>query len=397
MQTSNPAWNPTSTPLKSHSSLPQRSSEIQQHELKQRVGKELSNQVWQFPPERIAEMLCPSGVELPPIDDAISSLNEKLRSNPNLARLPSGGERTVYESLELILNSCIDSCVEVIEKVQKGRTPLWFDGLQFVVWDRGVSDQVDGTHKVKPDLAGLNNPPKRLRGVKLYWDLLQEDETNRRFLLPVEVKPNDVDMVKQAATYARALNSAVPFRAFELVLMYNHISDQFRFLIFHRGGLTCSEPIQLRHTTQKNKTKPPDCTDLVRMFMSILSWTKADDAGCPSFSNGKQFLLPDPLHPATLTRFATDAVLYRKPGVRSRNTWVARLTTHAGEAAHAAKTVDPPRGRSSNPGSSRSNPPRKSTLAKVPAYNKPAGSSSEHTDKPKTLKRKQPGDLGLGM
>ena len=38
-------------------------------------------------------------------------------------------------------------------------------------------------------------------------------------LSPVEVKGDNGKMVKQAATYARALNNAVPIRAFELVFI----------------------------------------------------------------------------------------------------------------------------------------------------------------------------------
>ena len=328
-------------------------------------------------------MLRPSGIELPP-DNAIVSLSKKLCSKPNLASIPSsGGERAAYPGVAFILNSCVDSCVEVIRKAGRNSTPRWFDGLEFVLWDKEMSDRVDGAEKLKPDLAGLNNPPSTSPGIKLYWNILQEDDTNRRLLLPVEIKGVDADMVKQAATYAYGLNSAVPFRAFELVLTYNHVSDQFRFLIFHRGGLTCSKPIKLRSATQKNY----NCTDLVRMFMSILTWTKADDAGCPSFSNGKQLLLPRPLYPTTLTRFTTDVVLYQKLGARSRNTWVARLKPHVGDASHAAETADLPSGepsnidaQSSHSGPSRSNPPRKTVSNFVNVFKSSRSS----------MKRKQP-------
>jgi len=229
-------------------------------------------------------MLCPSGVKLklPPIEPAIKSLKTKLRSHPELgaSSFSSGGERerAVYPpGLALILNSCIDSCVEVIEK--DSFTPRWFSGLQFVVCGKEVGDGIDRVKKLKHDLlAGLNKSPKISQNIELHWNIPQEDENNRRLLLPVEVKRFDAEMVKQAATYAREINSAIPFRAFELVLLYNHVSDQFRFLIFHRGGLTCSEPISL-HSTSKTQYTLPDYTSLVEMFMSILSWTKEEDFG----------------------------------------------------------------------------------------------------------------------
>ena len=353
------------------SSLPQGSSEVPQLVLKRKMGEEISNQVWQFPPGRIAEMLCPSGIELP-LGNAAVSLSKKLCSKPDLASIPStSGERqTTYPGVAFILNSCIEACVEVILKAGRNSVPRWFDDFRFIVWDKEMSDGVDGAEKLRPDVAGLNNSPPSRTGINLYWNILQEDDTKRRLLLPVEINGADADMVRQAATYARGLNSAVPFRAFELVLGYNYLSDHFRFLIFHRGGLTCSTPINLRSATQKN-----NCTDLVRMFMPILSWTKADDAGCPSFSNGKQLLLPRPLHPTTLTRFTTDVVLYQKPGVRSRNTWVARLKPHVGDASHAAETADLSSGepsnvnaQSSHPEPSQSNPPRKGTSKLVSVF-----------------------------
>src|SRR3984885_995541 len=322
---------PASTPPKTNSSQTAGSSSVVQSSLKQKMGDELSNQVWQFPPARIADMLCPSGLSLPPIEDAVKSLKSTLtsaaKSDFSRVSLAAGAEPPNYHPLAFILNACIDSCVEVIE--QRATTPRWFDGLRFIVWDSEMSDGVDGANPLKPDLAGVNDPPELAR-LKLYWGLAEEDERHRRLLLPFEVKETNLPLVAQAAKYARALNSAVPLRAFELVLTYNQNSDQFRFLIFHRGGLTSSEPIKLRYTTEKNKSpQPPDCTELVRMFMSILIWTKAGDAGYPLFSNGKQFILPnpDPLHSTSTFNFAIDEVLHTKSAIRSRNTWVARLTT----------------------------------------------------------------------
>ena len=244
---------PVSTPPKTNSSQPQGSSSVYQDGLKRRMGAELSNQTFQFPPTRIAEMLCPFGISPPPIGGAVGSLESKLTSaakaDLSSVSLAAGAEQPNDPPLELILNACIESCVEVIDK--HSTTPRWFDGLRFIVWDKEMSDGVDGAKPLKPDLAGVNYPPEN---VKLYWCLVEEGGKNRRILLPLEVKGYDSQLVTQAATYARALNSAVPFRAFELVLTYNHSSDQFRFLIFHRGGLTSSEPIKLRYTIGKKKS-----------------------------------------------------------------------------------------------------------------------------------------------
>ena len=200
---------PTSTPPKTNSSQPQGSSSVYQDGLKRRMGAELSNQTFQFPPIRIAEMLCPFGISPPPIEDAVESLRSKLTSaaKSNLrVSLATSAEPPNYPPLGFILNACIESCVEVIEK--RSITPRWFAGLQFIVWDKEMSDGVDGAKPLKPDLAGANDPPAN---VKLYWCLVEEGGQNRRILLPLEVGGYDAQLVAQAATYARALNSAVPF------------------------------------------------------------------------------------------------------------------------------------------------------------------------------------------
>ena len=104
--------------------------------------------------------------------------------------------------------------------------------------------------------------------------------------------------------------------------IYNRISDQFGFLIFHRGGLTSSEPIPL--------LEPKRYNDLVRVFMSILSWTHPEDAGNPSFMNKDQFMLPDPTDRNRTAQFSLDDVLCNPAAVRSRNTWVARVNPMQG-------------------------------------------------------------------
>ena len=129
--------------------------------------------------------------------------------------------------------------------------------------------------------------------------------------------------------------------------------------------------------------------------MSILIWANAGDAGYPAFSNGKQLILPDPRDHALPFNFTIDEVLYQRPGVRSRNTWVARLTTQnfsaPGEAPRVATTVD--EGQQSKDdvqlsysGPGPSNPRRKSVRNLLSA--KAIWSTGNDTDKPKNQKRK---------
>ena len=155
--------------------------------------------------------------------------------------------------------------------------------------------------------------------MKLFWSLEKDDTNKLRLLIPVEVKSIDAELVRQAASYGRALNSAIPLRAFELVLGYNCAQDRFRFFIFHRGGLTSSKGISLKNNTPSNRAA------LVRVFMSIMSWANPGHAGYPPFANGKTFNIPDPHNINQSLSAAVNQVLYRSQGLRSRNTWVACL------------------------------------------------------------------------
>ena len=352
---------PTSTPSKSHSSQPQGSSGVHQKELKRRMSKELSNQVWSFSPERIADMLCPS--ENPePREDAINTAVEifttKLDSNPYTPSY-TAPERDYYNFVAYILNACVASCLKVVTEhgiVPPGVDPL-YALLRFITWGKPMADSVDGAEALQPDLAGINalSPDSP---TQLYWSLAQENTHKRRIILPVEIKSHTPALVAQAATYARGLNSTAPLRAFELVLGYNYSCDEFRLFIFHRGGLTSSNAISLRGDS--------DRAALVRMFMSIMSWTDEGDAGYPSFTNGQQFIIPDPSNSTRSVSVTVDEVLYHAQGLRSRNTWVARLAHNTPTAGRnlrattvAVRRRYQPNGDSQTP--SRSTPPTPST------------------------------------
>ncbi|KAF9508307.1 hypothetical protein BS47DRAFT_1266153, partial [Hydnum rufescens UP504] len=52
----------------------------------------------------------------------------------------------------------------------------------------------------------------------------------------IEVKNDWRDLIKQAATYARALFCSNWTRSFALVIGVNQVSKSARFMFFHRGG-----------------------------------------------------------------------------------------------------------------------------------------------------------------
>ena len=105
----------------------------------------------------------------------------------------------------------------------------------------------------------------------LYWR--RKGLNDHELLIPVEVKDGWRDLVRQAGTYARCLFMASPLRKFALVLGYEYVSQEFRILVFHHGGLTSSQALKL--DTEDGRK------GLLHIFLAILSWKTVVDAGLP--------------------------------------------------------------------------------------------------------------------
>ncbi|KAJ3862498.1 hypothetical protein EV359DRAFT_83285 [Lentinula novae-zelandiae] len=279
-----------------------------QTDLKKVMRAELGDQTWQFPLDRIARMLSPKKRNAPLDDKVIDHLgnytcvsdspgfmkklkNAVMKLGPRLKDIqwPSGpDERTFYTPLAQFLNACVSVCKEELtddDRYTKGP----FHDLEFIVYDKETQDSVDGASPVKPDLVGgkkfmafADSDDCKVKSARLYWN--PPDKNTPPILLPVEVKDNWIELVCQAATYARCLFSTSPLRQYSLVLGYNHKEGTFRFLIFHRGGLSASLPLDL-HDEDSHKS-------LLHVFLSLLSCSHARDAGIAAWCNERQFKLP---------------------------------------------------------------------------------------------------------
>lgn len=139
--------------------------------------------------------------------------------------------------------------------------------------------------------------------------------------IPVAVNKGWPELVCQAATYARCLFDASPLRKFALVLCFEHATKQLRFVIFHRGGLTASHALSV----------DIDIKDILLMFIAILTWDSAADAGFPEWFNDIQFCLPLDNKDTEGVVVTVDEVLHSTTGVRGRVTRVSR-------ASYAAKS-----------------------------------------------------------
>ncbi|KAF9040343.1 hypothetical protein BDP27DRAFT_1435164 [Rhodocollybia butyracea] len=186
-------------------------------------------------------------------------------------------ERAFYPGLCNFLNGCVNSCATALRHHEPNR-PVFLQRLKFFTWHKSTKDGIDEAEPLKPDLAGsfCDEAPS-----ELYWS---PPSGGTQMKIPVEVKSSWSDLVLQAGTYARSLFSAAPLRQYALVLGYNQKDRDFRFLVFHRGGLTASKPLKLEDVNDRE--------DVVRLFMSIFTWKDRGDAGFPRWYNENQACPP---------------------------------------------------------------------------------------------------------
>lgn len=139
--------------------------------------------------------------------------------------------RSHYDHLASYLNEYIRICHAALDKDPNfsiKREGRWNATLNFVVYYRPTKDGVEDASPVKPVLVGGDG----LMGTRdeiPSWSPLNENDKAVR--IPVECEEGYPELICQAATYAQCLIDASPFRQFALVLGFEHIRKEFRFLI----------------------------------------------------------------------------------------------------------------------------------------------------------------------
>ena len=275
---------PASSPLRSSSKKVKSDRHTppvsDQAELKERLSKELHDHTWQFDAQKIAGMLSATG-EGPTealVNSAYKALS-KIREEQAPGWPTAGEESKWYPPIATFLNNCVGVCHGVLSAVAtEDSRPRFYDRLKFITYNMTTVDGVEGAAPVKPDLVGgLDLKPRE----RVSWS--PQDSHTKQVLLPVEVKKDWAPMVYQSATYARCLFSASPSRQFALVLGFRHLADQLRFLVFHRGGLTGSQPLSVKDEQGQK--------DILRVLLSILNWRSVRDAGFPEFCNDLEISL----------------------------------------------------------------------------------------------------------
>ncbi|RPD55403.1 hypothetical protein L226DRAFT_538241 [Lentinus tigrinus ALCF2SS1-7] len=317
--------------------------------------RELGEQTWQFPADDIARMLSPKSINAahspeklqepyPPLacytclsDDHCvrNALNTISRAQP--LHLVARVERLNYQPLAGFLNECVFHCKDVYASLRRKKpSPLklgtpWFPNLVFSPYDRPTGDKVPGAPALKPDIvAGRRKLNKK---TVCYWSRASPGDNEMEIDFAVEVSNNWKELVMQASTYARAQNSAMPLRAFSLVIGVNHSTNELRFLLYHRGGLTASRPIRI--------DTAHGVLQVQKVLFSILLWQTPQDAGLPSFTNGDDFLLPSSAsHPDRSVQAVADQILFHSLSVRGRGTLVVRAYPTASQLQRSARIAD---------------------------------------------------------
>jgi hypothetical protein len=210
------------------------------------------------------------------VDSAYTALEDRLPEWPT-----TQAEEKWYPPIAMFLNGCVDACHAALDgpPTPTARDLRWYDRLNFIVYDTTTEDGIDGASPLKPDLVGgFDLGPND----RVAWN--PQSTLTKEVLLPVEVKSDWAPMINQAATYARCLFSANPSRQFAMVLIIRHAKAELRFLVFHRSGLTASNPFSVKNSQGQK--------DILRVFLSILGWTSANDAGFLEFCNDFGMCLP---------------------------------------------------------------------------------------------------------
>ncbi|KAJ3991910.1 hypothetical protein F5050DRAFT_1862859 [Lentinula boryana] len=268
---------------------------VSQQNLKEAVRYELNGQTWEFAVERLAQALSaktrkpsasPSKLEqfdtLKNYDLAIDKLGLQINNafhhfannNPETLLVESDYPESEHHcGLIDFLNGGIRSSLTQLPKDHEAL----YRALKFYVWDKPMKD----AKSLKPNGAGvLGFKANELDN--LFWS--PPAEGGEQMAIPVGIRDNWPNLVLQAGIYACCLFSASPLRQFVLVIGYNYKDHTLRFLVYHRGGCTGSEPLNL--------DQPKGQKGFTHLLASILTWKTRADAGFRAWCNDAQVCLP---------------------------------------------------------------------------------------------------------
>ena len=267
--------------------------------LKETMQKELLDRIFELtnmnhvtklvPPKRENDLLAV------PFDGIETAVKKQLVVDGNWWKKsgPPEGEKASYAPWVNLLNSILGTLAKILEREEfQEYADLW-DNLQFTIYDREVKHGVDNAKPLKPDCLALeadlmakflfkenewvNAKISNGQGTKKAThddeykggkkDLLQCPKIGwpERPLVS-QVKENTTNMLLQAATYARGLFDAL-YLLFVPVILFNHVNQSVRFVIFTRGFTIVTPEI--------STTDEIGFGNFVKALIQVPRWTKA--------------------------------------------------------------------------------------------------------------------------
>lgn len=223
---------------------------------------QIGNKTWQFDAAQIAQMLSPAAIPPSGLVDVAYSLLEVERPE-----WPEGAEdSSLHEPLVGSLNDFLAAAHRALDLsdppiIERGAR--LYRGLQF-------AQLGDGSCRAHGRNCGV---VKREAVGGVYFHGVGQ---GIGLAIPVKLDEDWPAVVAQAARSAHILYSACRLRKFGLVIGFRHTTLELRFLIFHRGGVTASKPLSIVEEQGKK--------DILRIFISTLTWRSEEDAGIPHFS-----------------------------------------------------------------------------------------------------------------
>jgi hypothetical protein len=219
---------------------------------------QFGNKFWQFDATSIAQMLSPS-VTLPPnlVDIAHSMLDQK----------PSDWSKDTkdgpfHEPLVGFLNNLLNAshrALDLSDPLIIERDERWYSGLRFMqLGDGSCTVHGQGRGAIKREALG---------GISF--------RKTEELAIPVKLDEDWPAVMAQAARSAQILYSACHLRKFGLIIGFRYTTLELRFLIVHRGGVSASKALSVVEEQGKK--------DIIRVFLSVLTWRTKEDAGIPKF------------------------------------------------------------------------------------------------------------------
>ncbi|KDR74131.1 hypothetical protein GALMADRAFT_141855 [Galerina marginata CBS 339.88] len=241
-----------------------------QEELEAMAGAEYRGAVWQGIP--VLDAFCPESPLTKQATQAVRRIMgsnrqiavEKVHTNPYRVNTDSWSSSWPTTQHESISNAAFISLLtEVGDALQEQHTPPYFGPVTFVdCHDKTTLDGVESSSPLKPDggvfrskdVDAAKTAPVQSQIDRFHW---------RQFLIAIEVKKNDKDLLAQAFTYARAMFVATDRRWFSPVITFNFRTTEVHFTFWTRWAMYATAPFKLN--TQEGFDHFVDA--IIRMLM----------------------------------------------------------------------------------------------------------------------------------